>query len=145
MFFLKCVPTFFFENCLKRVLFCLKVRLSLDLLCLESTMLVFVTNYSSNLNVFCYRILMAELEEELPKSRWPTYGDNFLISSHLYKIFGRNFQKALFYTPVKFFLPQIACFLSHILTESVLTASSNLHLIKTALVALNLSYFGLHF
>ena len=68
-------------------------------------MLVFETNYSSNLNVFCYRILMAELEEELPKSRWPTYGDNFLISSHLYKIFGRNFQKALFYTPVKFFLP----------------------------------------
>ena len=61
-----------------------------------------------------YMILMAELEEKLPKSWWPTYGRNFLISNSSKKIFGMNLQEALVDMGIEFFWQNLTYILSYI-------------------------------
>ena len=68
LIFSKCVPNFFFGNCLKRVLFIFKVSSSTGLPCLKSSMFVFVLIIRiSKTTCFVNVILMVELEGKLPK------------------------------------------------------------------------------
>lgn len=60
------------------------------------------------------KFIMAEVEEEHLKSRWPSYDHNLPISYRLTMMFGTYFQRALVVMSIKLFLQQLSYMLIYI-------------------------------